>query len=245
MPLGNAAAIPLTSSSPAITVPGIVTLPAGQTSATFPVGTNANNTDSMVGHIAFSTLTALNTKASFRTTRFIAPKRIDGDGVACSLTAQGGLSCGSRFFPNPIPDGLAGLVEVSVGFNHLCVVRGDRTVACWGDNAGGQLNVPAGLADVAQVSVGYVHSCALKRDGTVTCWGDNSKGQLAVPAGLANVVQVHVSNAQTCALKDDGTVVCWGSLMANPPAGLSGVTQIAASSGQGWALKPDSTAISW
>lgn len=94
------------------------------------------------------------------------------------------------------PVGLAGdgtWTGVAAGAVHLCGVRPDDRLFCWGGNASGQL----GLGDVATRTVPAVvgtegdwlaveaanlsrHTCALKNDGRRYCWGSNGYGQLGV-----------------------------------------------------------------
>jgi alpha-tubulin suppressor-like RCC1 family protein len=90
------------------------------------------------------------------------------------------------------------VVQVSVSGNseHVCAVRDDRTVWCWGNNLRAQtgrdpaesaavtfaLQVP-NLTDVAQVSSGSGNTCAAKTDGTVWCWGSNDTSQSGADAG--------------------------------------------------------------
>ncbi len=90
-------------------------------------------------------------------------------------------------------------IDLAVGNNHNCVIRGDNTLACWGLNAHGQLGVGdtetigdnstemgAFLRTVdlgsnrtaVQVVAGGSHTCAILDSGFVKCWGDNSFGQL-------------------------------------------------------------------
>lgn len=47
------------------------------------------------------------------------------------------------------------------------------TVAGWGANSIGQLNIPAGLNDATAIASGLGHNLALKSDGTVVGWGNN------------------------------------------------------------------------
>ncbi len=77
--------------------------------------------------------------------------------------------------------------EVSAWDRHVCAIKADHTLYCWGNNDFGQLgmgvpnydgqkNVPTKVnedTDWAHVNVADFHTCALKLDGTVYCWGNN------------------------------------------------------------------------
>jgi alpha-tubulin suppressor-like RCC1 family protein len=124
------------------------------------------------------------------------------------------------------------VVGISAGGNHTCVVRGNGTVACWGDNAAGWLgdgtttgsSVPVGvvgITDAIAVTNSDYQSCALHADGRVSCWGFNGQGQLgngtttasSVPVpvtGVTNATAVAIGNTHSCALLADGGVSCWG-----------------------------------
>lgn len=86
---------------------------------------------------------------------------------------------------------------LAAGFRHVCAMRGDGTVWCWGDNASGKLgdgssagsrstpvqvvrtdNSP--LSNIALLAAGGHHTCAADTGGVVGCWGDNSYLQLGV-----------------------------------------------------------------
>jgi len=84
--------------------------------------------------------------------------------------------------------------QLAVGKDHLCALLKGGQVACWGDNAWGQLGrgtyrsgpLPepvAGLSDAVEIGAGAHHTCARRRDGAVLCWGENRLGELGrVPA---------------------------------------------------------------
>jgi hypothetical protein len=95
---------------------------------------------------------------------------------------------------------------LSAGEHHVCGLKSDGTLACWGRNDYGQATPPAGT--FIQVSAGGNHTCGLKSDGTLACWGANTYGQAAPPAGT--FTQVSAGAWHTCGLKSDGALACWG-----------------------------------
>ena len=77
-----------------------------------------------------------------------------------------------------------GVVQVAPGGDHTCALFDDGSVACWGNNASGQLgdgtttNATApvtvtGLTNVTSVTAGGSHTCATRSNNTVACWGNN------------------------------------------------------------------------
>lgn len=84
-----------------------------------------------------------------------------------------------------------GIEQIALGTNHLCALRQDGTVGCWGDSEHGRLGGGAfhgtdpvlhvsGIDDAIELSTSAFsdHTCALRRNGDVLCWGDNHYGQL-------------------------------------------------------------------
>jgi alpha-tubulin suppressor-like RCC1 family protein/formylglycine-generating enzyme required for sulfatase activity len=80
--------------------------------------------------------------------------------------------------------------KISAGGEHTCLVRHDRSAACWGSNRSSQLGIEmgvsieavhfpttvSGLSDVSDISAGRRHTCAINAD-TIYCWGDNDRWQ--------------------------------------------------------------------
>jgi alpha-tubulin suppressor-like RCC1 family protein len=126
---------------------------------------------------------------------------------------------------------------IAVGSNHVCALRDDGAVWCWGRDGGyGQLGdgttdlhldprpVP-GLRGVTGVASGFQHTCTLLRGGEVRCWGENRDGQLGdgtranraapVPVlGLPRARAIHAGPLTTCAEAEAGGLWCWGHLPA-------------------------------
>lgn len=82
--------------------------------------------------------------------------------------------------------------SISTDTFHVCGIRTDGSLWCWGRNAEGQLGLgddttvvqtPVRIgtdADWASVAVGRFATCAQKRDGRVLCTGANRTGELGV-----------------------------------------------------------------
>jgi alpha-tubulin suppressor-like RCC1 family protein len=94
-------------------------------------------------------------------------------------------------------DALTGVEHIATNGNHVCALRVNGSVYCWGYAERGQVGdgttgdtdfvrstavrVRKGggyLEDIVGIAAGYQHTCALRTDGSVWCWGDGSVGQL-------------------------------------------------------------------
>jgi alpha-tubulin suppressor-like RCC1 family protein len=109
------------------------------------------------------------------------------------------------------------------GISHSLVLLDDGTVAGFGSNQFGQLNLtpPAGVAGITAVSAGGWHSLAIVNDtkGSVIAAGYNATGATAVPASVNDVgaVAVAAGGAFSLALLANGSLATWGaSQMAIP-----------------------------
>jgi alpha-tubulin suppressor-like RCC1 family protein len=128
---------------------------------------------------------------------------------------------------------LSDAVAIASGDDHLCVIRSDSTVACWGSNADGQLgnktrqtwNEPVplrGLADAKAIVAGSRHSCSLRKTGGAICWGANDKGQLgdgtqnghdrpSAVLDLQGLIGLAAGGSRTCGFTS-AAVYCFGDL---------------------------------
>ncbi|MBN9163741.1 MAG: hypothetical protein BGO98_39860 [Myxococcales bacterium 68-20] len=75
---------------------------------------------------------------------------------------------------------------LSGGYGHVCAVKADGTLACWGcdrallgDGPQARLTPPEG--SFRGLTVGYDHACGARDDGTVVCWGHP---RVTAPDGL-------------------------------------------------------------
>jgi alpha-tubulin suppressor-like RCC1 family protein len=127
-----------------------------------------------------------------------------GDTAACwGDNSEGATSTGiGGNSPTPatviFSDGTpaSNITSLTTGKDFSCLVFSDKTGACWGENAQGQIgnyelslhntDQPAAielvggakLQDIDQIVTGYTHGCALLSDKHVYCWGDNTSGQV-------------------------------------------------------------------
>lgn len=87
---------------------------------------------------------------------------------------------------------LTAVTQIATSSNHVCALRSNGSVYCWGSAAFGQVGdgtVGEGIGHVRDtaarvrrgsgfldkvvaIATGYQHSCAVRRDGSVWCWGD-------------------------------------------------------------------------
>lgn len=106
---------------------------------------------------------------------------------------------------------------LAIGGSHFCVLPGDGTVVCWGNNTLGQIGkgeftdpaLPTG--DVVLQQVVIADEAA---NGVPECedrTADGSVVRCRESASLTDVTAIAAGFTHTCALLEDSTVRCWGS----------------------------------
>jgi alpha-tubulin suppressor-like RCC1 family protein len=171
-----------------------------------------------------------------------------GNNHTCAINSLGGVKCWGSNVYHQLGDGTtwssttpvnvsgltSGVITLSAGKYHTCVLTSAGLVKCWGDNRYGQLSdgvesgqlIPVEVDDidikVVAVSAGGNHTCVLTLAGGIKCWGDNSFGQLgdgtttriftaADVIDLENeVISVSSGSDHTCAITSAGKGKCWG-----------------------------------
>ena len=99
-----------------------------------------------------------------------------------------------------------GFTALAAGHRHLCGLRADGLVECWGLNYAGEAEPPN--TRFTAISSGDKYSCGLRTDGAIRCWGSNRFGQLNAPSGQFGAISAGMQHA--CGLRTDGTIRCWG-----------------------------------
>jgi alpha-tubulin suppressor-like RCC1 family protein len=134
--------------------------------------------------------------------------------------------------PTPV-FALGGVRVLSTRSRHVCALRGDETLWCWGAGGNGQLGDGASmnraqpvrvgtLTAVTDVTTGFQHTCAATRAAGLFCWGSNDAGQLGLPSGanqpqpvavpiVDNPIAVAAGALHTCAIRQGGATLCWGN----------------------------------
>ncbi len=174
-----------------------------------------------------------------------------GPGYFYSHTEYQQLDQYRRSIMRPQPHSSAGPYTAIAIDNHLCAIRTDQTIDCWGHIAHGQADAPAG--QYTAIATGEGHSCAIRIDGTIACWGSRNvfwpDGDLIIDPPEGQYTAISASNYRTCAIRTDQTINCWGWLPAggdwnyDPPAGQ--YTAIATGHEHSCAIRTDGTINCW
>ena len=99
-----------------------------------------------------------------------------------------------------------GVLQISSGRTHSCLVMSDGTLKCWGSEDK-EAHLPPLIGTYQKVVSGDSYSCALETNGKIRCWGRflNGAKEGEVYDRLAG------GNRHVCArIKSDKTTYCWG-----------------------------------
>jgi alpha-tubulin suppressor-like RCC1 family protein len=170
-----------------------------------------------------------------------------GSDFSCAVLRDGTARCWGANDAGQLGDGgpkttrraptvvfaLSGVRALSASWQHVCALRDDETLWCWGAGSVGQLGDGAardapqpvrvvGLDAVTAVATGLQHTCAATRAEGLFCWGANTSSQLGREASpmearparvpiVTNPVAVAAGGAHTCAIRRGGATLCWGA----------------------------------
>jgi alpha-tubulin suppressor-like RCC1 family protein len=143
---------------------------------------------------------------------------------------------------------------------HVCALRDNGSVWCWGEEAPRyapwQVRLPGRAVEVV---AGWHRSCARTAAGAVFCWTVTAREPVAVQGFASPPVQLAVAERFACAALADGTAACWGDgyhgelgngaprerREAAAVAGLSDVREVSAHEGRACALTADGAIWCW
>jgi cysteine-rich repeat protein len=133
--------------------------------------------------------------------------------------------------------GLSGVLDLSTGRSHSCVVVEGGDVWCWGyggyrvqgsefDRSQGLAHRIPGIEGAVEVGAGQHYSCVRTAAGAIGCWGRDHRGQLgngevgdgegvvqwieAFAAQGTPALALDVGLEHACAIVAGGEVRCWG-----------------------------------
>lgn len=169
--------------------------------------------------------------------------------VACAIDQEGQLFCwggnaegqagqddleaapidstSPLLIPSDIP-----WLDVSTGDGHVCAIRADGALHCWGRNSSGelgretpiQLRTPSRVGsddDWKLIRASQSQTCGIREDKSLWCWGAGDQGQLGIeppevrktPSRVGednDWAVVEPQTLHTCGLKENGAFFCWG-----------------------------------
>jgi len=99
-------------------------------------------------------------------------------------------------------------IQVSAGYKHVCGVRSNGQIECWGSAINiwpASEQAPSGIA--LEVASGNEFSCALMENGSLSCW--NFPHSDSPPSGT-NWTHIAAGGGHACAIDGAGAVTCWG-----------------------------------
>jgi alpha-tubulin suppressor-like RCC1 family protein len=178
----------------------------------------------------------------------VTVRRQSGGAFSCGLNTSGELWCwgydtGSDDFgwnAKKISVGSQTVKNFAPANQHFCIILGDGSVRCGGNNKSGQLGsgnytksgdfaaVPViGLPLAAEkVFANGANSCARLVDGSMWCWGANDYGQLGTGEGALalpsspvplpvdvmpeGTVEFAMGENHVCTFTVDSEIWCWG-----------------------------------
>ena len=161
------------------------------------------------------------------------------------LSSRGQLGLGDGLSQHTTPQQVLagqsleeGWASVVAGQSHVCALREDRTLWCWGSGIRGEHGLGnTSNQDTPQlvfedgdelneswrsVIAGREHTCAVRADTTLWCWGMSASGQLgdgtvggekSLPTPLdssLSFTQIDAGLHHGCAVAADTTLWCWG-----------------------------------
>ncbi len=179
--------------------------------------------------------------------------QVSAGGATCAVKTTGRLFCwgqdyrgslgnGGADTPAEAPAQVSGNATdwqaVSAGLGHVCAMKVDHRIRCFGDDTFGQVgndeargshSTPVAVAgdptNWATLATSENHTCATTQDDRLFCWGHDHFGQLAAPGqdiadrGTPTEVQRNRTDwgvvsgggfAHTCATRTSGLLYCWG-----------------------------------
>jgi alpha-tubulin suppressor-like RCC1 family protein len=132
-----------------------------------------------------------------------------GNNVSIGLRADGKvITWGLKTLPIEPPTGLAHVVKVVSGGDHVVVLKDDGSVAAWGSSANGQCDLGAGLPKIVDIAALPTTTILVAENGNIIQFGkslrrlDQAPGD---PEPASNFTRVSAGGGRFVALRVDGS----------------------------------------
>lgn len=158
---------------------------------------------------------------------------------------------GNNWNPDGVPNVNDDVVIDLANASHSLGLRTDGSIATWGSNSNGQLNVPAPNSGFIAIAAGRQRSLAIRSDGSAVGWGANFVQNSNPFPFDANMNFVAIAEAavsfgvnNTLGLKSDGSITMNVS-PSTVPVPNSNFVAIAPASTHNLGLKSDGSIVAW
>nr|AIG56385.1 secreted protein [Achlya hypogyna] len=156
--------------------------------------------------------------------------------ILCALSLTRKVTCfatlidgNGQFTGNAFLSPKDDFVKISSKGLHVCGLKGNGNIKCWGFNHDKQLVAPD--LSYLYVSAGGFHTCAITTLFEVVCWGRNNVGQVTGAPANTKYRFVTCGYQYTCAIRLNDQVDCWGSNVRGETAAPAGVAFLSIDAG--------------
>jgi len=139
-----------------------------------------------------------------------------------------------------------GFQKVATGLDHVCGIKLDGEILCWGQNHLGQGTAPVG--QFMDVTAGANFTCGMRMNGFVECWGDNNGSQATPPAMTAFstfAAPRSFTVGNICGVKASGEIACWGDFQLGIIPMGNDFVEVGTGDLHQCARKTDGTLVCW
>ncbi len=136
--------------------------------------------------------------------------------MAYNPAGVGDPSADLRVLTPDAPEAVGGFRQVDAGWGHICALRMDGTVHCWGEFVRRDREQPSSPEGTfTQIVAGNDSSCGIRTDASALCWDDGQR--LGPIANDQPKRQIHTyTQTGVCWVNQDGTVGCAGDHHQEP-----------------------------
>ncbi|KAF0692250.1 Aste57867_16657 [Aphanomyces stellatus] len=136
--------------------------------------------------------------------------------VMCALKVTGAVTCSAvsvdatgQMISSAYAPPQDAFVSLSAKGTHVCSLKTNGRIKCWGFNDDGQIFVPD--LTYLYVATGAFHTCAITTTFDAVCWGRDDVGQTSRVPRNTKYRALACGYAFCCGIRLNDAVDCWGS----------------------------------